>query len=181
LVILLAFCLVGIGIWRFGSSEGTSREGLGPWGPEEGLAGGGESQPEDSSQSEDPSQGEGDSGGLGDEGKAEADPRGAPVAEGPGGQASDGRGGTSSWHSDLSLTDQARGMLLAYQERGDCVLAHADYLDLMGRTWGCVVQGEGWVEICLVQEASSGGSDVHVTELSASDWEGELDGLAGGS
>ena len=40
---------------------------------------------------------------------------------------------------------------------GDCVLARAGYLDFTGRVWGCVFQGNRWVEVCLVAEDGDGG------------------------
>ncbi len=61
-------------------------------------------------------------------------------------------------------------MLEAYRARGDCVLASAGYLDLTGGTWGCVTQGEGWVEICIVQEDAGGdGCSVVVLHMDVED------------
>ena len=50
----------------------------------------------------------------------------------------------------------ARDLLEAYKARGDCLLAQAGYLDLLGRVWGCVVQGGSWVEVCVVGELDEG-------------------------
>lgn len=61
------------------------------------------------------------------------------------------------YESDRTLVEEGEAVLEGYRSRGDCVLAQAGYLDLMGRTWGCVTQGAGWVEVCIVREASDGG------------------------
>ena len=86
-------------------------------------------------------------------------------------------GPRESYHSERPLEDEAACVLEESGERGDCIVARSGYLDLLGRVWGCVLQGEGWVEIVLVSEASSGeGSDVAAWRMSA----GDLRGLAGG-
>lgn len=51
------------------------------------------------------------------------------------------------------LPDECRELLSTYQEQENCVLMHAGYLDLLGRTWGCVVRGLDWVEVGVVREA----------------------------
>ena len=48
----------------------------------------------------------------------------------------------------------ATRLLCTYRDTGECVLASAGYLDLLGSVWGCVVEGDGWVEVCLVCEQS---------------------------
>ena len=73
--------------------------------------------------------------------------------------------------SGLSVDEEARRVLEDYRQRGDCVVAQAGYLDLVGRTWGCVTQGEGWVELCLVSESTDGTSEVCSWHLDA----GEVD------
>lgn len=74
--------------------------------------------------------------------------------------------------SDLALADEASRILEDYERRGNCVVAQAGYLDLSGRTWGCVMQGVGWVEICVVTEGTSGKSSVEVWHMDAADVEG---------
>lgn len=76
---------------------------------------------------------------------------------------------TQSWESELPLEGEAAHVLETYQEQGDCVVAQAGYLDLAGRIWGCVMQGEGWVEVCLVNEGADGTSDVFVWHMDADD------------
>lgn len=63
--------------------------------------------------------------------------------------------------------DQAATALLAsYRDAGSCALAQAGYLDLLGQVWGCVVRGDGWVDVCVVsQTGDAGRSEVHVTRL----------------
>ena len=62
----------------------------------------------------------------------------------------------SGYESERTLVEEGREVLERFRSRGDCVLARAGYLDLTGRAWGCVTQGEGWVEICIVREAPDG-------------------------
>lgn len=58
--------------------------------------------------------------------------------------------------SELDVAEASRKDLVELRERGDCVLVRAGYLDLSGRTWGCVVQGSGWVEVRIIREESEG-------------------------
>lgn len=77
---------------------------------------------------------------------------------------------TSVYESELTLVEEGAAVLEAYRARGDCVLASAGYLDLTGGTWGCVTQGEGWVEICIVQEDAGGdGCSVVVLHMDVED------------
>ena len=73
--------------------------------------------------------------------------------------------------SDASLVEEGERVLGDYRARGDCVVARAGYLDLAGRTWGCVVQGAGWVELCVVREVDEGGSEVVSWRMDADDVE----------
>lgn len=79
--------------------------------------------------------------------------------------ATDAEGGLPSYEgsrgdavadADGTVEAVAEGVLEAYQEDGDCALAYAGYLDLMGSVWSCVVVGDGWSEICLVSEGGDG-------------------------
>lgn len=77
----------------------------------------------------------------------------------------------------LDVRDEGAELLEGYADRGNCVLAQSGYLDLLERSWGCVVQGEGWVDICVVQEGPSGeGSTCSVIHMDASDVAEELGG-----
>ena len=109
-------------------------------------------------------------GSGGSPGVADQLPEGVPdeVAEVLGSAA--GEGGARGWSSELPLQDEARRVLEEADGSDDCVLARAGYLDLAGRTWGCVTQGSGWAEVCLVWERADGsGSEVRVWRLDASE------------
>lgn len=81
-----------------------------------------------------------------------------------------GSGGERSWSSELSLEDEAARVLGEAAERGDCVLARAGYLDLLGGTWGCVTQGSGWTEVCVVWARTDGtGCEARAWRLDASE------------
>lgn len=71
--------------------------------------------------------------------------------------------------SDRSLTEEGERVLEDYRLRGDCIVAQAGYLDLSGRVWGCVVQGAGWVELCVIREGDEGGSEVVSWRMDADD------------
>ncbi len=49
-----------------------------------------------------------------------------------------------------SVSDVAGALIKRYREQTGTTLAHAGWLDLVGRCWGCVVVGPGWVDVCLV-------------------------------
>ncbi len=49
-----------------------------------------------------------------------------------------------------SVPEAASTLVERYRAQGDTTLAHAGWLDLIGRCWGCVVVGPGWVDVCLV-------------------------------
>lgn len=62
----------------------------------------------------------------------------------------------------------AARLLCAYRDRGDCVLASSGYLDLFGSVWSCVVEGDGWADVCLVVQMDEGQlCQVSVTHLDA--------------
>ncbi len=50
----------------------------------------------------------------------------------------------------LGVQDAAVELVGRYRSQGDATLAHAGWLDMFGRCWGCVVVGPGWVDVCLV-------------------------------
>lgn len=84
--------------------------------------------------------------------------------------------------SDVSVHDEAgeveqvaTRLLASYRDEGNCVLVEASYLDLLGSVWGCVVQGDQWVDICVVEQTDESSSRVHVMRLDASEVADELD------
>lgn len=86
--------------------------------------------------------------------------------------------GITEFHVNEELVSAAQGVLFRYQERGDCVLAQAGYLDLMGNVWACTVQGDGWVEVTVLRSCGEeGGCDVTTVLMDASVWARELEGL----
>ena len=91
----------------------------------------------------------------------------------PGGVSAGGNG-TKSWGSERPLTEEAQTILVDYRQRKDCVLVRAGYVDLVGQAWSCVIQGDGWVDICVVRETDEGGSQVSVSRIENSMWEESL-------
>ena len=78
--------------------------------------------------------------------------------------------------SARGVADEAASVLEDRRARGDSLVARSGYLDMFGGAWGCVLQGSGWVEVCLVSEDGDGeGSSVVTWRMLASD----LAGLAG--
>ena len=64
--------------------------------------------------------------------------------------------GVSVFTEEGTVEQVACHLLTSYRDAGDCALAHADYLDLLGRVWCCVVVGDGWSEVCTVWGSSDG-------------------------
>ena len=78
--------------------------------------------------------------------------------------------------SARGVADEAASVLEDRRARGDSLVVRSGYLDMFGGAWGCVLQGSGWVEVCLVSEDGDGeGSSVVTWRMLASD----LAGLAG--
>ena len=71
--------------------------------------------------------------------------------------------------SDRPLPEEGERVLEGYRLRGDCIVARAGYLDLSGKVWGCVVQGAGWVDLCVIREGDEGGSEVVSWHMDADD------------
>lgn len=84
-----------------------------------------------------------------------------------------GAAGQTGRLSELPAAEEAERVLDEYAARGDCVVVRSGWLDLLGRTWGCVIQGEGWVDVCVVGEREGGGSEVGVMRMDASGLRGE--------
>ena len=72
--------------------------------------------------------------------------------------------GVSVFAEEGTVEQVACHLLTSYRDEGDCALAHADYLDLLGRVWCCVVVGDGWSEVCTVW-GSAGGDKCEVSVL----------------
>ncbi len=69
--------------------------------------------------------------------------------------------------SSLPLEAEATKRLEGYRDSGVCVLECAGYLDLYGDAWGCLVQGDGWVEILVIREAAEESCSVQTIRLEA--------------
>ena len=71
---------------------------------------------------------------------------------------------------DGSVEEVSSRLIEEREGAGDCILARAGYLDFTGRVWGCVFQGNRWVEICLVEEGGDGeGCSVRVWRMDTDD------------
>lgn len=68
--------------------------------------------------------------------------------------------GFSRRESALPLEEEAARVLGRRRQEGNCVVARSGYLDLSGRVWGCVLQGDGWSEVIVVLEGDGDGCDV---------------------
>ena len=86
-----------------------------------------------------------------------------------GGLALSAPSSTSVREVDLGVVEAAREVLGEYRSQGEVVLAHAGWIDLLGRTWGCVVRGPSWSELCLVCEAGEG-SRVTTVRMEVAEW-----------
>lgn len=76
------------------------------------------------------------------------------------------------YESPLAVQEAAEEAVVRYRDRGDCIVARAGYLDLFGRTWGCVMQGCGWVDVCVVsQSEGEQTSTVKTVRMEVADWE----------
>lgn len=76
------------------------------------------------------------------------------------------------YETPLAVQEAAEEAVVRYRDRGDCVLAQAGYLDLFGGTWGCVVEGPGWVDVCVVaRRQGEKASTVKTMRMEVADWE----------
>jgi hypothetical protein len=72
--------------------------------------------------------------------------------------------------SPRPLADEARAVLSAYRDERDCALVQAGYIDLLGGTWSCTVQGPGWVDVVVVSADGASASKVTTTRMDVSEW-----------
>lgn len=72
------------------------------------------------------------------------------------------------------VPEAATELACQYEQRGDCVLVRSGYLDLSGRVWSMVVEGSGWVDVCIVQSVGGGTSETKVMHMDAAEWEASL-------
>ena len=65
---------------------------------------------------------------------------------------------------EADVVEVASTLLESYQTSGEVALVYAEYLDLFGNVWAGILQGDTWIEICLVMERDSY-CDVRVVRL----------------
>ena len=83
------------------------------------------------------------------------------------------RGEVTTYETQLELPDASQELVERYRDRGDCLMRQSGYLDLLGDTWSCVVQGPDWVDVCVVSAAAEdAGSVVRVQRLERPDADG---------
>ncbi len=63
------------------------------------------------------------------------------------------------------LSEAASSLVRAYDETGVCLVRQAGYLDLAGDVWGCVLEGPGWVDVCVLSREGERESVVRVERL----------------
>lgn len=73
-----------------------------------------------------------------------------------------------------TVPEVAANLVREYEHRGDCVLVRSGYLDLSGRVWTIVVEGLGWVDVCIVQRADDGTCETKVMHMDAAEWAASL-------
>ena len=90
-------------------------------------------------------------------------------------------GGEAFESSDLSgVPEDAAVLVREYEGRDDCVLVRSGYLDLSGRVWSMVVEGSGWVDVCLVQSTDDGTIETKVMHMDVAEWAASLAALGFG-
>lgn len=59
---------------------------------------------------------------------------------------------STSYVVTQDLPSAVSDLVARYEAGQPCLLRRAGYLDLFGEVWGCLVQGPGWVDLCVVQQ-----------------------------
>lgn len=67
------------------------------------------------------------------------------------------------------LPTVAQDLVACYEQTDSCLVRQAGYLDLFGEVWGCVFEGPGWVDLCVVRERECQ-SEVHVKRWYVAMW-----------
>lgn len=60
-----------------------------------------------------------------------------------------------TWETKKSLQQAGEELLDLYKEKEHSVPVFSGYLDVLGKTWGCIFQGNGWTDICLVTDTDA--------------------------
>ena len=58
--------------------------------------------------------------------------------------------GTRRFEVPSRIDRVASALVGVYRKTHVCLVREAGYLDLLGDVWGCVMEGPGWVDLCLV-------------------------------
>ncbi len=87
--------------------------------------------------------------------------------------------GTYAYKTAKPLERSASLLVCQYRDLGTCLVLHAGYIDLLGNVWGCVVEGPGWVDVCVVSGESDDGSVVRIERMDPHDEEGFAQSLVG--
>lgn len=83
-------------------------------------------------------------------------------------------GDVTTYETSTELPATASDLVCEYRDERDCVVRSAGYLDLQGNAWSCLMEGPGWVDLCLVIQQDEG-CVVRVARMEVTDWE-ESDG-----
>ena len=104
--------------------------------------------------------------GLPEVGQATLPDGGAPQGAST---VSDGESDFIRYTMSLDVPSCAEAVLEGHAGSDADVLVHAGYLDLFCNVWGCLVQGDGWVEVDVVQ-GKDDGCEVTVIRMHVKEW-----------
>lgn len=76
----------------------------------------------------------------------------------------------TTYETSEELPDAAAELVSRYEEANDCLVRSAGYLDMFGNVWSCLMEGPGWVDLCLVSQGEDA-CVVRVTRMEAKEWE----------
>ncbi|MBO7674072.1 MAG: hypothetical protein J6S63_03580 [Atopobiaceae bacterium] len=71
---------------------------------------------------------------------------------------------TTTYRTDDDLPTVATDVMDRYRYGEACLVRGSGYLGLLARTWSCVIEGPGWVDLCVVQQEDKG-CTVRVTRI----------------
>lgn len=97
----------------------------------------------------------------------EGDP--AQVADGWWNTLDERVGDMREYRRDADVASAACELVVRYRDEETCLVRSAGYLDLTGDAWGCVMEGPGWVDVCVVF-GRDGGSVVRCVRMEAKRW-----------
>lgn len=113
--------------------------------------------------------------GAGEAGGGKSAPSAKAGKSAPSAGAAEADGGDARQPSDAAgVPEAAADLVREYEQRGDCVLVRSGYLDLSGRVWSMVVEGSGWVDVCIVQSSGDGTGKAKVMHMDAAEWAASL-------